>query len=420
MTTALSSALVLAACSAPTTTLVGASTRQMAAPKPPAQAKAESNQLIIRAKPGKTLKHFAESRNLRVLNSFTTDVEHFLVETADVDALAHTASLDSSVDVTSPNYVFQLEIPKAEGPQPKVAATGKQPNDPMFAQQWHLAKVGALQAWDKTRGDGRLIVAVVDTGVDYDHPDLKGKVIKGGNHTKEGPKNDPKDGQGHGTHVAGIIAAAADNGIGVAGIAPGVTILAEKVLASNGSGSLFSIAAGIRHAVVNGAKIVNLSLGGPAANDPISAGVGAWAVKKGTLLIAAAGNSNDAVGTPARYADYYMAVAASDETDGKAKFSCFGPELSVSSPGTKILATTPTYKVPLNDHGYPQNYAALNGTSMATPLTAGIAALVWSANPGWTWQQVRRHIETTSVDLGAPGKDDLFGFGRVNAAAALR
>jgi thermitase len=419
MTTALSSALVLAACATPTTTLIGATPRQMANTASSSKAAAEPNQLIVRAKAGKTLRNFVSTRGLKVINSFTTDVEHVLVETSDPAGLAKTAAADPNVDVTSPNTIVTLDIPRASGVQPKATFTGKQPNDPMFDQQWHLAKVGAIQAWEKTQGDSNLIVAVVDTGVDYDHPDLKGRVIKGANHTKEGPKDDPKDAQGHGTHVAGIIAATANNGIGVAGIAPNVKILAEKVLTSKGSGNLFSIAAGVRHAVNAGAKIVNESLGGPANQDPISSGVGAWAVKKGVLLVAAAGNSNNAVGTPARYSDYYMAVAASDDTDNKAKFSCFGPELSVSSPGTKILATTPTYKVPLNDMGYPMHYAALNGTSMATPLTAGIAALVWSANPSWTWQQVRTHIEKTAVDLGTPGKDDLFGFGRVSAAAAV-
>jgi thermitase len=420
-TTALSSALVLAACAAPTTTLIGATTRQMSTTSPTTKAPAEPNQLIVRAKAGKSLKGFAQTRGLKVLNSFTTDVEHILVQTGDVDALATTALSDPNVDVTCPNYTFQLTIPDATpGSQPKVALTGKHPNDPLFEQQWSMEKVHACEAWETTMGDPNLIVAVVDTGVDYNHPDLKGKIIKGLNNTGEGAKDDPIDGFGHGTHVAGIIGAIANNGVGVAGMAPNVRIIAEKVLSSKGGGNLFNIAAGVRHAVNAGAKIVNESLGGPAAQDPISAGVGAWATKKGVLLIAAAGNSNNAVGTPARYSDYYMAVAASDENDAKAPFSCFGPELSVASPGTKILNTTPTYKVPLNDHGYAQNYAALNGTSMATPLVAGLAALVWSAHPAWTWQQVRAQIEKTSVDLGKPGKDDLFGFGRVSAAAALK
>lgn len=418
--TALSSALVLAACSAPPTTGPASMVHPTSSMATATKAPAEPNQLIIRAKPGKSLRSFALSRGVKVLASFTTDVEHLLVETPDVSALAQSAAQDANVDVTCPNYTFQLHIPEASPGQPTpVAVTGNHPNDPLFAQQWSMDKVHACDAWQVTMGDPNLIVAVVDTGVDYNHPDLKGKVIKGLNNTGEGAKDDPIDGFGHGTHVAGIIAASANNGEGVAGMAPNVRILAEKVLSSRGGGNLFNIAAGVRHAVNAGAKIVNESLGGPAAQDPISAGIGAWATKKGVLLVAAAGNSNDAVGTPARYADYYMAVAAADEQDAKAKFSCFGPELSVSSPGTNILNTTPTYHVPLNDHGYAQNYAALNGTSMATPLVAGLAALVWSAHPTWTWKQVRARIESTAVDLGKPGKDDLFGFGRVDAAAAV-
>jgi len=421
-TTALSSAILVAACAAPSTTnLTGGMIQRFAAPQTEAKAPAEPNQLILRAKPGQSLKAFTAKRGLKVIGSFTTDVEHVLVETSDVEGMTKSALADPAVDVATPNLTFQLNIPNAvPGSQPKVPMTGKCPNDPMFDQQWSLEKVGACQAWETTMGDEKLIVAVVDTGVDYNHPDLKGKVIKGLNNTGEGAKDDPIDGFGHGTHVAGIIAASANNGVGVAGVAPNVKILAEKVLSSKGGGNLFNIAAGVQHAVKAGAKIINESLGGPAVQDPISSGVGAWAVKRGVLLVAAAGNSNNAVGTPARYSDYYMAVAASDENDQKATFSCFGPELSVASPGTHILNTTPTYHVPLNDHGYAQNYASLNGTSMATPLTAGVAALTWSAHPGWTWQQVRTQIEKTSVDLGTAGKDNLFGFGRINAAAAVK
>lgn len=368
---------------------------------------AVSKQVIVRAKAGRSLKRLAAQRQLAILGSFVTDAEHLLVETGDVAAFSLAIAREADVDVVSPNYLFQLNDVQA-------------PNDPRYGEQWALPKIGAPQAWAKTMGDPKLIVAVVDSGVDYHHPDLQGRVIKGINTTGEGAKHDPIDGQGHGTHVAGIIAAAANNGVGVAGLAPNVTILAEKVLNAQGNGTLFNIAAGIRHAVNHGAKIVNLSLGGPAAEDPITLGVGAWAAKKGVLLVAAAGNSAGAVGTPARFANFYMAVGATDSTDALASFSCFGSELSVVAPGTKILSTMPTYHVPLNDKGYPRHYAALNGTSMATPLVSALAALVWSANPGWTRQQVRTHLERTAVDLGAPGHDPRFGFGRIDAAAALR
>ncbi|HEY9766066.1 MAG TPA: S8 family serine peptidase, partial [Chroococcales cyanobacterium] len=126
-----------------------------------------------------------------------------------------------------------------------------------------------------------------------------------------------------------------------------------------------------------------------------------------------------AVGTPARI-KYFMAVSATDNRDQKAGFSCYGAELSVAAPGVDIMSTTPTYKVPLNDYGYAQNYASLQGTSMATPVVSGIAALVWARHPDWKAEQVRAQIEKSSRDIGNPGRDEYFGFGRVDALSAVQ
>jgi thermitase len=382
------------------------------------------NQVIVKVKPGDPnlfVQSLARS-NARVVDYFDIDTRIFLVESAsrNTEDLVRQFSQDRNVEIAQPNYIFNLSQTIQPAPRqgrPTVAA----PNDPLFEQQWHLPHVGALDAWSSTTGNKDLLVAVVDTGVDYNHPDLKANTIKGKDFTKESADGlDPIDSFGHGTHVAGIIAAVANNGIGVSGAAPNVKILAVKVLSAKGGGSLFAIAGGIKHSVDMGAKIVNLSLGGPAVTDLISSAVGYWATKKGALLIAAAGNSNTAVGTPARIDDYFMAVAASDQNNNRAKFSCYGKELSVTAPGVQIMATTPTYKVPLNDYGYAQNYAFLQGTSMATPLVAGVAALVWSRHPEWTAKQVRQHLEKTAVDVGPAGKDNESGFGVVNAGAALR
>lgn len=368
---------------------------------------AEPGQLVVKSRAGRDLRPLL-ARFGQVEGMFTADSNYYLLQLPNDRATAtslRALSAHRDVEVATPNLRFQINV---------------QPNDPLYAQQWWLDRVHAEEAWESGMGRHDLIVSVVDTGIDYNHPDLAGKVIKGKDFTKESDGTDPIDGFGHGTHVAGIIGAAANNGEGVAGMAPGVKLLAEKVLAANGAGNLFAIAGGITDSVKRGAKIINLSLGGPAVQDPISSGVGHWAWKKGVLLVAAAGNSNTKVGTPARYYDYYMAVGASDHNDNKAKFSNFGPELSVAAPGTNILATTPTYDCPLNKLGYAKNYAALQGTSMATPVVAGIAALVWSKHPDWTADQVRAHIEKTADDVGARGKDDLFGFGVVNAARAVK
>jgi subtilisin family serine protease len=138
------------------------------------------------------------------------------------------------------------------------------------------------------------------------------------------------------------------------------------------------------------------------------------------LPIAAAGNHNGEVGSPARITDYYMAVAATDRQDAKAPFSCFGPQIAVAAPGVDIINTTPTYRVPLNDKGLPLNYAALKETSMATPVAAGVAVLVWSQHPEWNWKQVRKRVQRTATDLGKAGRDDIYGHGLVNADLATR
>lgn len=381
------------------------------------------NQAIVKVRNLQAFLQTLGRSNARAIDHFDLDTRVFLVESASRSSedLVRQFSQDPNVEFAQPNYLISIAQNIAPAPHNLGRHGMAAPNDPLYAQQWHLPHVGILDAWGASMGNKDLIVSVVDTGVDYNHPDLKANTIKGKDFTKESPDGmDPIDSFGHGTHVAGIIAAVANNGEGVAGAAPHVKILAVKVLSANGGGSLFAIAGGIKYSVDMGAKIVNLSLGGPAVTDLISSAVGYWATKKGALLIAAAGNSNTAVGTPARIDDYYMAVAASDQNNKRAKFSCYGKELSVSAPGVQIMATTPTYKVPLNDHGYPQNYAFLQGTSMATPLVAGIAALVWSRHPEWTAQQVRQHLEKTAVDVGVPGKDNESGFGIVNAAAALR
>ncbi|MBM3267669.1 MAG: S8 family serine peptidase [Candidatus Sericytochromatia bacterium] len=332
-----------------------------------------------------------------------------------------TGSLAKNPDIVGvqPNRFVQLPITPAAPNLPALAVP--ESNDPLYGKQWYLPHIATDRAWGVTRGKG-VVAAVVDTGVDYDHPDLAGNMVSKGKSFAGG--KDGKDVFGHGTHVAGIIAATMNNGQGVAGVAPEAGILPVTVLGANGGGNLFAIAGGIKYAADYGKNnkvkvVINLSLGGPAVADPISKAAGWYASGKGALLIAAAGNSSTAVGTPARIKEYFMAVSATDNKDAKANFSNFGPEISVGAPGVDIMNTTPTYDCPLNEHGYAKNYAALRGTSMATPVVAGVAALVWAKNPGWDWKQVRAHLEKTSKDLGTPGHDTHFGHGLVQAGAAL-
>ncbi|MBI6546640.1 MAG: S8 family serine peptidase [Cyanobacteria bacterium NC_groundwater_1444_Ag_S-0.65um_54_12] len=321
-----------------------------------------------------------------------------------------------------PNRVVSVPLPKLRSPLLGFDHEKSRLDDPLYGKQWYLSRIGADKAWQNTKG-ADVMVAIVDTGVDYRHPDLDDNMV-GPGYSYVNNKPDAIDEFGHGTHVAGIVGAIQGNGEGVSGVAPRVKILPVAVLGPTGSGSLFNIAKGIKHAADYGMQnkvhvVVNLSLGGAATADSISYTTGWYATGKGALLVAAAGNSNSAVGTPARWDKYYMAVSASDEKNEKASFSNFGPEISVSAPGVNILNTTPTYDVPLNKLGYSKYYAALQGTSMACPVVAGTCALVWSIHPEWNWQQVRMQVEKTAKDLGKTGKDDIYGYGLVQAGAAV-
>ena len=336
-------------------------------------------------------------------------------------AMKSALASDPAVVTVGPNRHFQVPVSALAPRLPALVLP--QSSDPLYGQQWYLPHIGADRAWPVTRGSG-VVTAVVDTGVDYNHPDLKASMV-GPGYSFVDNKPDAIDVFGHGTHVAGIVAAAANNGKGVSGVAPETKILPVGVLAANGGGSLFTIASGIKYAADYGPAndvhvIINLSLGGPAtAIDPISTAVGKYATAQGALPVAAAGNSNTAVGTPAQISQYYMAVSAINQKDQKASFSNFGPEISVGAPGVDIMNTTPTYKCPLNEHGYAQNYAALKGTSMAAPVVSGACALVWSIHKDWTWKQVREQVEKTALDLGQAGRDDVFGYGLVQPSVAV-
>jgi len=270
---------------------------------------------------------------------------------------------------------------------------------------------GTLNATNVISGHGGMgaKVAVVDTGIDCGHPDLQDNCIYGASYVK-GAK--PFDDHGHGTHVAGIIAAR-DNGFGVIGVAPEATLYAVKVLDSNGSGSYSAVASGIVWAVKNGMNVINMSLGGSAYSQVIADAVKA-ASDAGVLVVSAAGNSGccDTVLYPAKLPES-MAIAAVDANDQRASFSSTGLEVDVAAPGVAILSTVPTGSCKLCD---PSGYRTLSGTSMATPHVSGTGALLMSR--GLTAAQARTQIDGTTKDLGFPGFDMYTGWGRVDALAA--
>jgi subtilisin family serine protease len=250
-----------------------------------------------------------------------------------------------------------------------------------------------------------------------DHPALScsGKMVTGRNFVS--PGSDPDDDHGHGTHVAGIAAACTNNATGVAGVAWGARLMPIKVLDSSGNGSYNNVAAGVTYAADHDADVINLSLGGVGSSSTLLDAI-EYATDKGSLVIAASGNCgsgcwiggqyyNNPTFYPAAYADT-MAVAATESDDDWASFSGHLPYVDVAAPGDFIYST------------YPGGYVYLDGTSMATPFVSGLAALVWSLDSALPNGQVRSIIQNTAVDLGAPGKDDYFGHGRINAWSALQ
>jgi subtilisin family serine protease len=315
------------------------------------------------------------------------------------------------------------------------------PNDTMFGSQWGLSRIRCPEAWDLTTGDPGVIVAVIDTGVDLDHPDLAGLVLPGYDTVDRGlnppsflvqgqtwvwegdfagKDNIPQDEVGHGTHVAGTISAASNNGSGVAGVTWRCPILPVKVLNRarrvsdnriSGFGMSDEIAEGIRWAADHGARVINMSLGS-SASTVHEANAVAYAISRGCVVVAAMGNDNTATPSyPAAYPNV-LAVAATDSSDKRASFSNFGPHVGVSAPGVGVQSTY-----------WDNTYASANGTSMASPHVAGVAALVLSCKPSLSEAQVRQIIRETARPLqdapGDPVPNDRYGSGLVDARAAL-
>jgi thermitase len=275
------------------------------------------------------------------------------------------------------------------------------------------ADVDAVEAWDVTTGDG-IKVAVLDTGVATDNEDIAANVVL---HANFSTAATGEDNYGHGTHVAGIIAAIKDTE-GVSGVCPDCSILDGKVLNDDGSGSTSAIANGINWAVANGAKVINMSLGQRVSSRALEAAVNnAW--NKGVVIVAAAGNAGtQAPIYPGAYPNV-IAVAATDNNDAKASFSTYGKWVDVAAPGVNVYSTFPKHPFALGtQNGREMGYDIISGTSMASPVVAGVAALVWSTPAGTANTAVRAKVESTA-DASVSGTGSYWAHGRVNACKAV-
>ncbi|MEX2230331.1 MAG: S8 family serine peptidase, partial [Dehalococcoidia bacterium] len=315
-----------------------------------------------------------------------------------------------------------------------------QPNDEHYPThpavtdgQWGIRKAFVDKAWDTVRGAASVTVAVMDTGVDPTHPDLIAALVPGNTFVSQPgdgcTAGTTRDDNSHGTHVAGIIGATGNNAIGIAGIAFGVRLMPVKVLDCTGQGSLSDVANGLVWAVDNGAKVINLSLGSVSDSPTLRSAV-QYAALRNVLIVSASGNcgttgdkclSLNQLEYPAAYPEV-LAVGATDTDDSIAFFSTRNTSVDVTAPGRRIVSTTPTYATYLSQrttNPASLEYAVFSGTSQAAPFAAGVAALIWSAEPNLTAAQVVERIRTTADDLGAVGYDESFGTGRVNAQKSI-
>jgi len=358
-------------------------------------------------------------------------------EDVTVEEMLYILKRNPDVEYAEPNYLRYLTIT---------------PNDTLFSEQYALynsgqvagppgspqgkerADIKATAAWEETKGDEKIIIAVLDTGVELTHPDIKNKIQSSG-YDYVNDDDEAADDHWHGTHVAGIAAAEANNGEGIAGVAWNCYVLPVKVviIPVDPNEPPYApdnlVIEGIKYAADNGAHVINLSMGGP---DPSQALEDAlkYAYDKDVVIVASAGNDGGSVEYPAAYDAYCLAVAATNYNDERVTLenssddplfkweSNYGPEIDVAAPGLDILSIFPTA---LTGPDY-LPYAWSSGTSMAAPHVAGLAALIKSVKPHLTAAQIMNVIRYSADDVNYtsnPGKDDFVGYGRINMEKAL-
>jgi thermitase len=353
------------------------------------------DRILVRFKPGTRGEKEREVANRNGLEQIDEipQIETKVLKIKDkgnVAAKIRALSKNPNIIYAEPDYIVKSELT---------------PNDPMYKDQWSHQYVYTPAAWDTTTGSEGNIIAILDSGLELTHPDILGRTIPGYDFINK--DDDPSDDRGHGTRVTGLALATGNNAQGVVGVDWQSRIMPVKVLDSNGTGTWFGVGQGIVWAVDNGAKVINMSFSAYSANYALMDAV-KYASSKSVVMVAASGNDgNDVKNYPAALPEV-MAVGSSYK-DRLSAFSSYGEHLSVSAPGESVYTTT-----------LGGLYARIAGTSAASPHVAGLASLVWAANPNLSAVQVREIIESTARDLGDPGFDIYFGHGHINAEAAVK
>jgi subtilisin family serine protease len=351
-----------------------------------------SRELIVKFKPAIT----ADEKNKLISSLKVKEISS--IDKGDISLL--TVSKASDLKPLTNELLTRKEIVFAE-PNYKIE-TAYVPEDPGYVRQWYLQKIGMPSAWNSTKGNSAITVAVIDSGVQINHPELAGKIISPINMLNGSTETLADE---HGTHVAGIIAASL-NKSGVAGIAPNVKIMPVNVF-SGDSASIYNIIRGIYYATDHKANIINLSLGGTSYSQALEGSVN-YARSNGVLVVAAAGNDSTNTTTyPAAFPGV-VGVSATNGRDEITSFSNYGHYIDIAAPGEMIFSTVT---------GSSYNY--MSGTSMAAPVVSGVSALLLSKNPFLAPEEVENILKRSALDLGHIGRDDYFGYGRINASLAL-
>jgi subtilisin family serine protease len=379
-------------------------------------------EVVVKLAKNKSVEDFRNEESFRLYDSqvLSNGFRRLWID-GDVLEACNELKKDQSVIVAEPNYIRYLQVT---------------PNDPLFSRQDNLKLSAAEIAWNIETGDSDVIVAVIDTGVDKQHPDLIANLLPGKSFFQS--DTDESDDSGHGTAVSGVVAASANNNLGVSGSAWNVKILPLRACGGPTlTCSVVDEAEAIEEAIVQGADIINLSLGGVGKSIIEEEAVNnAW--NAGIVLIAAAGNGNPGllgkvgnpenegfINYPAGYANVIGVGSVDYPPNGdlsqvqKSTFANYGDAVSVTAVGNDVVTTAPSVEVDYLIFDKKADYGQIDGTSFSTPLVSGMAALIKSHFPNITNTELRSRIETSAVDVGPTGWDDEFGYGVVNFQRAL-
>lgn len=359
----------------------------------PTQAR-QLGRLIVRYRAGLSADNLARALN-----------RHGARRVRDVSQLGAVVVESEELDLPSVERGLRLSGLFKNVERDYLAHAAEAPNDPYYPTQWGLPQAAVPAAWNLSTGSATIPVAVVDTGVDFAHPDLSGQLLPGYDILNDDP--DPSDDNGHGTRMTGVIVARRGNSEGIAGVAPDTAVIPVKVLGADGSGPYSAVASGITYAVDQGARVVNLSLAGGAASSLLQSAID-YATAHGVVAVAAAGNSGTSSPAYPAACPGAVAVGATNYLDQRASFSNYGAWLAIAAPGVDIVTTS-----------LGATYSSSSGTSPAAAFASGVFALLLAGEPEMSREVAIQRVEAGTTDLGTTGWDPYYGSGRVDAYTAL-